>query len=152
MQNKTNLEYWSNKSIFSLDRNHWNYPFETIYMNKQVYFKKAKQSINAENATREFFDNRGEDGKNEELKFAVLELIIDSFKLTKSESKALMMGHYKTVASFKETEQDYKAFLHKSITTIDIYGLGISFRTVYYGCKHLLSSQNRQLLLEICNS
>jgi serine/threonine protein kinase len=152
MQSKKKIIAEATKNKFWwAEHNHFNYPMENIYLNKSVYFEKAKQHINVEKATYDFLDNIGNDGAHEYAKFPVFHLVSTFLKLNQSEMDALAKGHFKTIANFKETEEDYVAFLYKSLDTADIYGLGMSFRTVYNGCKHLLSSKNRQLILEICN-
>ena len=152
MQSKKNVIMQSKKSAFWMaDHHHWNYPLENIYLNKNEYYKKAKQSINLEKATYDFLDNVGYIGKHEYAKYSVFKLLVNYLKLNQSETDALAKGHFKTIMNFKETEQDYNAFLYKSLDTTDIYGLGISLRVVYNGCKHLLSAKNRQLIVEICD-
>jgi len=154
MQSKKNVISKSNKSdFFMADHNHWNYPMENIYLNKKEYFKKAKQSanLNLENVTYDFLDNIGNVGEHEYAKFGVFKSLVSYLKLSQSEIYALALGHFKTIMNFKENEDDYNAFLYKSLDTTDIYGLGISFRIVYNGCKHLLSSKNSQLIFDICN-
>jgi serine/threonine protein kinase len=129
-----NISYEIKKSMNSdnwiYDYPFWNYPLEIQFLNKRDYMKFAsKTTLEKE---QEFSNILDDIRNNSETKF------VDAFRIfldyiiynkSKSEEKEIIQKYllaYHKMLIEQVISENYKEFLQKSVTSIDIYGLGMT--------------------------
>lgn len=152
-----NISYEIKKSIASdnwiYDYPFWNYPLEIQFLNKNDYLKFTVKSKSEKEV---FFSNILDDiHNNSDTKF------VDAFRIfldyiiynkSKSEEKEIIQKYllaYHKMIMEQIIPHNYKHFLQKSITTIDVYGLGM---TLYYllNCSTKFFKEDAIIALETC--
>jgi serine/threonine protein kinase len=132
-----NISYEMKKSIASdnwiYDYPFWNYPLEIQFLNKRDYLKIASKTVSEKETV--FSDTLDDLHNNSDTKF------VDAFRIfldyiiynkSKSEEKEIISKYllaYHKMMIEQIVPENYKEFLQKSVTSIDVYGLGM---TLYY--------------------
>jgi hypothetical protein len=152
-----NISYEIKKSIASdnwiYDYPFWNYPLEIQFLNKNDYLKFTVKSKSEKEV---FFSNILDDiHNNSDTKF------VDAFRIfldyiiynkSKSEEKEIInkyLHEYYILLFEQVVPGNYEEFLQKSISTIDVYGLGM---TLYYLLNCSISFFEKDIIsdLETC--
>jgi serine/threonine protein kinase len=111
----------------------WNYPLEIQFLNKHDYIKFASKT--GSEKEKVFSDTLDDFYNNSDTKFVdafrnFLDYIV--YNKSKSEEKAIINKYllaYHKMLTEQVIPEYYKEFLQKSVTSIDVYGLGM---TLYY--------------------
>jgi len=129
-----NISYEIKKSIASdnwiYDYPFWNYPLEIQFLNKNDYVKFASKSVSEKEKV--FSHILHDIHNNSDTKFVnafqiFLEYVI--YNKCKTEEKEIIQKYllaYHTMLIEQIIPHNYKKFLQKSVTSIDVYGLGMS--------------------------
>ena len=110
----------------------WNYPFEIQFLNKVEYM----DFVNKSPKEKEHFINKfAEDlNRNQDTKFVnAFRIFMEYMSHGKSKSNTIRICN-KYISDFRETVMNqmksYEDFVKSSITSIDIYGLGMSLQYI----------------------
>ena len=131
----------------------WNYPFEIQYLNKDSYMEFASKSdIKKDNIFTNLLDDIH---YNSETKFVdAFTLFMDYIIHNKntSDKKIILnkyLTEYHTMIMTQMNTERYYDFINKSISTIDVYGLGMS---LYYllNCSRNFLKSEIIVLMETC--
>ena len=143
-----NISYEIKKSTASnnwiYDYPFWNYPLEIQFLNKHDYIKFASKT--GSEKEKVFLDTSHDFYNNSDTKFVdafrnFLDYII--YNKSKSEEKAIINKYFKAYHKMMIEQivpENYKEFLLKSITSIDIYGLGMSLYYLLNCSTHFLKT------------
>jgi serine/threonine protein kinase len=134
-------------------RYHWSYPFEFHFLNKNEYEQFAKltddkKSDYYQSVLREIANSPEADTTKAFKSF--YSFIIDS-NTDSQDFKDHMAGFYQTLIA-ELTMKNYKNFITKSISSVDVYGLGIALLYVLKNTQHLLKEQLHSDLHKLGNS
>jgi serine/threonine protein kinase len=139
---KSKIIEMSKKNKNNMGILHWSYPFESELYNVNYYKGFSRKT---ESKKEEYYNKRVEMlKKNSKDKIATTFKTFFSYVIKSDISS----GDYEFVvqAFFKDyynmllhqtTENNYDAFLDKSLNTFDIYGVGIAFMLVFVNSVHL---------------
>jgi serine/threonine protein kinase len=132
---------------------HWSYPFEFYFLNKNSYAEFAKLS---EAKKVEYYQSVLREIANDpEADTTKAFTTFYSFTIddnTKSqEFSHHMAGFYQTLTS-ELTMKNYKNFITNSISSVDVYGLGITLLYILKNTQHLLKDKLHSDLLNLGNS
>jgi serine/threonine protein kinase len=133
MTSRKGLIESSKKSKNSSAIEHWSYPFETKYLNKNRFNELcARSNDNKKHIVATILYNLNRPGPNHFKNFfySIMPDTPDEARL--ENIKIIMSDFLDFVLEIKEN--NYDDFLHKSINTIDTYGVGIAFVTVLSKC------------------
>jgi serine/threonine protein kinase len=129
-----NISYEIKKSMASdnwiYDYPFWNYPLEIQFLNKNDYLKFASKTESEKE--KEFSNTLDDIRNNSDSKFVeafhiFLEYVI--YNKSKTDEKEIIRKYllaYHKMLTEQVIPDNYKEFLQKSVTSIDIYGLGMS--------------------------
>jgi hypothetical protein len=130
-----------NASNNGMARYHWSYPFESFFLNKDDYTQFSKM---AKNKKVEYYQSVLQKISNELTDESKAIRSFYSFVMDQNTSsnvfKEHMSGFYQTLV-VEMTMKNYPMFIKKSITTVDVYGLGITLLYVLKKTKRLLKEQ-----------
>jgi serine/threonine protein kinase len=134
-------------------RYHWSYPFEFHFLNKDNYEQFAKlpddkKSAYYQSILQEIANNPEADTTKAIKSF--YSFIIDA-NTDSQEFKDHMAGFYQTLNA-ELTMANYKNFITKSISSVDVYGLGIALLYVLKNTQHLLKEKLHGDLRKLGNS
>lgn len=134
-------------------RYHWSYPFEFYFLNKTQYEQFAKlsddkKSTYYQSVLQEISNNPEVDSTKAFKSF--YSFVIDS-NTESQEFKEHMAGFYQTLIA-ELTMANYKNFITKSITSVDVYGLGIALLYILNNTEHLLKEALHRDLRNLGNT
>ena len=116
------------KNEYGWNNNWWYFPYETNYLN-EINFKQA-QAMNKMEISKYVYSNL-----NKNIWFSTF---VRLSALDKSESSRLLKEYEEYLfTDFKKT--NYETFLIRYFSTLDIYGLGITFLQVLHTTKKYMS-------------
>jgi hypothetical protein len=132
---------------------HWSYPFEFYFLNKNRYdeFAKLPDTKKAEyyqSILRELANDPDADTTKAFTTFYSFTIDDDT---ESQEFKDHMSGFYQTLSA-ELTMKNYKNFITKSISSVDVYGLGITLLYILKNTQHLLKDQLHRDLRALSNS
>jgi serine/threonine protein kinase len=135
----------SNNSDNRLSKCHWSYPLEINFYNYDKYDLFSKYSQDEKYSYyKNIVDNLDiEEHDKCSTAFSILLHYIIDKKSSESEKRKIMniyLNDYKTMLYSIEYGK-YNDFLEKSIGTIDLYGIGITFYLLLKNMKHLLEKE-----------
>ena len=116
------------------DSNHWSFPLENIYWNKQNYLDAIK-SVNKDTTDSYTEFAEGVVSKCGYFFTSILPVKSDKTDYEKLTKRATTTS-FENVIEFDKEE--YDRFINKSIDTVDSYGVGIALMYVLNRSKHLL--------------
>uniref|UniRef100_A0A6C0HHH5 Protein kinase domain-containing protein n=1 Tax=viral metagenome TaxID=1070528 RepID=A0A6C0HHH5_9ZZZZ len=125
----------------NMARYHWSYPFESFFLNKDKYEKYAEMSQTEkaeyyQSILRKITDESTDESKAFKTFFSfVLDETPDSTGF-----KEHMAGFYQTFV-VEMTMKNYPMFIKKSVSSIDVYGLGITLLYVLRQTRRLLKDK-----------
>jgi serine/threonine protein kinase len=136
-------------STNGMARYHWSYPFEFFFLNKNEYetfakIPKPKKEEYYQSILREIGGVPDADASKAFRSF--ISFIMDETTDSDTFSEH-MSGFYQTLV-VELTMKNYKNFIKQSITSVDVYGLGIALLYVLKNTKHLLKEK---LHTDLCN-
>jgi serine/threonine protein kinase len=140
-------------STNGMARYHWSYPFEFYFLNKNQYEQFAKlpddkKSEYYQSILRELANDPDVDSTKAFKSF--YSFVIDS-NTESQEFKDHMAGFYQTLIA-ELTMANYKNFITKSISSVDVYGLGIALLYVLKNTQHLLKEALHRDLRNLGNT
>jgi len=132
---------------------HWSYPFEFYFLNKNRYnqFAKLPETKKTEyyqSILRELANDPDADTTKAFTTFYSFTIDDDT---ESQEFKDHMAGFYQTL-SVELTIKNYKNFVSKSISSVDVYGLGITLLYILKNTQHLLKDKLHRDLRALGNS
>lgn len=132
---------------------HWSYPFEFYFLNKNRYneFAKLSDAKKAEyyqSILRELANDPDADTTKAFKTFYSFTIDDDT---ESQEFKDHMTGFYQTLSA-ELTMKSYKNFITKSISSVDVYGLGITLLYILKNTQHLLKDKLHRDLRALSNS
>ena len=132
---------------------HWSYPFEFYFLNKNRYEEFAKLSDKEKSGyyqsiLRELANDPDADTTKAFTTFYSFTIDDDT---ESQEFKDHMTGFYQTLSA-ELTTKNFKNFVSKSISSVDIYGLGITLLYILKNTQHLLKDQLHRDLRALGNS
>lgn len=135
----------SNKSDNRLSKCHWSYPLEINFYNYDKYDLFSKYSQEEKYSYYKNIVNNLNIEEHDKCStaFSILLYYILDKKSSESEKRKIMniyLNDYKTMLYSIEYGK-YNDFLEKSIGTIDLYGIGITFYLLLKNMKHLLEKR-----------
>jgi serine/threonine protein kinase len=136
-------------SINGMARYHWSYPFEFFFLNKNEYETFAKMP---KSKKEEYYQSilqeiaKTPDSNTAKAFQSFYSFVMDETTDSDTFSEH-MTGFYQTLVD-ELTMKNYTKFVKQSITSVDVYGLGIALLYVLKNTKHLL---NEKLHTELCN-
>ena len=135
MDYKKNIIKDLRESSHSLARPYWYFPFELSLLNRDTFNKISR----AKTKRREnLFINLMENKKyNTESHMEMFYVIVDNNTDFIKENTELF---YNFFMSFKKDQYAY--YIEKTLNSIDIYGVGVSFLHVLNSCKHLMNASS----------
>lgn len=120
------------------NKNHWSFPLEAVYWNKDIYMLAASARGKSKKAYREFAESVADN-------CGYFFTSVIHFNANKSKiDKVAAVGTrnaFSNVLEFEPTDESYDRFIEKSIDSVDTYGLGIALMFVLHRSKHLLSDE-----------
>jgi serine/threonine protein kinase len=139
MEKKSSRIYASKISANWLgNKNHWSFPLEAIFWNKDDYFRMASSRGKSKKAYREFAESVSDN-------CGYFFTSVIHFNANKSKiDKVAAVGTrnaFSNVLEFEPNDESYNRFIEKSIDSVDTYGLGIALMFVLHRSKHLLSAE-----------
>ena len=139
MEKKSSRIYASKISANWLgNKNHWSFPLEAIFWNKDDYFRMASSRGKSKKAYREFAESVADN-------CGYFFTSVIHFNANKSKiDKVAAVGTrnaFSNVLEFEPNDESYNRFIDKSIDSVDTYGLGIALMFVLHRSKHLLSAE-----------
>jgi len=140
-------------STNGMARYHWSYPFEFYFLNKDKYEEFAKLPDDKKSAYyQSILQEIGGDPEADTTKAfkSFYSFVIDA-TTESQEFKDHMAGFYQTLLA-ELIMANYKNFINKSITSVDVYGLGIALLYVLKNTQHLLKEQLHGDLRKLGNS
>lgn len=122
------------------DSYHWSFPFEINFYNKNAYNKMAKSTISEKT---QYINDITKNTSNNHIFMNGFKTFLSNIM---SQQQNINKEHYinKYITDFYQTiltdivPGNYKKFINKSISTIDIYGTGIAFNNVLNKCYGIL--------------
>lgn len=139
-------------STNGMARYHWSYPFEFFFLNKNEYetfakMPKPKKEEYYQSILQEIATQSTDISKAVKSFFTfVMDETTDSDTFNKH-----MAGFYQTLV-VEMTMKNYTKFVKQSITSVDVYGLGIALLYVLKNTKHLLKDKLHSDLCNLGNS
>jgi len=141
----------TNNSTNSMARFHWSYPFEFYYLNKNTYDQVATMSKPEKD---ELFQSILQKIATKTSDISIPIKTFFSFVYDQTTESARFTEHmanfYQTL--FEITKQNYENFVKKSLSSVDVYGLGISLLYVLKNIKHLIKEKIYTDLYELGNN
>jgi len=140
-------------STNNMDRYHWSYPYEFYFLNKDKYQQFAtlsdeKKSTYYQSVLQDIEINPESDTSKAIKSF--YSFVIDA-NTESQEFKDHMAGFYQTLIA-ELTMTNYKNFITKSLSSVDVYGLGITLLYVLKNIQHLLNEKMHGDLHKLGNS
>ena len=137
-----------------LSKCHWSYPLEINFYNHDKYKLFSKYSDEEKNNYYKNIVNNINIKENDKCATAISILfyyIIDK-KSSESEKNRFISRYFNDYKKMLDNinEENYNAFLKKSVDTIDLYGVGITFYLLLNNMKHLLEKPIIDKLEELC--
>jgi serine/threonine protein kinase len=130
-----------NGSNNGMARYHWSYPFESVFLNKDDYTQFSKMT---KSKKVEYYQSILQKITNESTDESKAIKSFFSFVMDQSTDysvfKEHMSGFYQTLV-IEMTMKNYQMFIKKSITSIDVYGLGITLLYILKNTKRLVKEQ-----------
>jgi len=144
----------SKNSNNRLSRCHWSYPLEINFYNHDKYKLFSKYSDDEKNRYYKNIVNNINIKENDKCSTAISILfyyIIDK-KSSDIEKNRLIYRYFNDYKKMLDNinEENYKTFLKKSVDTIDLYGVGITFYLLLNNMKHLLEKSIVEKMEELC--
>jgi serine/threonine protein kinase len=124
---------------------HWSFPYELPFLNKNTFLNFCDKT---DEERKEFFDNiikslKNKENTNVSRSMKTFFSFIVKPGLTNSEYNNFVMifleDYYSMLTNNFKSHDDYNLFLKKSVETIDIFGVGISFFYVLSNSIHLMN-------------
>jgi serine/threonine protein kinase len=137
-----------------LSRCHWSYPLEINFYNHDKYKTFSKYSDEEKVKYYKDIVNNINIKENDKCATAISILfyyIIDK-KYSESEKNKIIFNYFNDYKKMLDNinEENYNEFLKKSVDTIDLYGVGITFYLLLNSMKHLLDKSVIIKLEELC--
>jgi serine/threonine protein kinase len=144
----------SKNSNNRLSKCHWSYPLEINFYNHDKYKLFSKYSDDEKNRYYKNIVNNINIKENDKCSTAISILfyyIIDknSSEIEKNRLISRYFNDYKKMLD-NINEENYKTFLKKSVDTIDLYGVGITFYLLLNNMKKLLEKSIVDKLEDLC--
>lgn len=139
-------------STNGMARYHWSYPFEFFFLNKNDYktfakIPKTKKEAYYQSILREIATQSTDVSKAIKSFYSfVMDETTDSNTFTEH-----IAGFYQTLV-VELTMKNYARFVKQSITSVDVYGLGITLLYLLKNTKHLLKDKLHTDLYNLGNS
>jgi serine/threonine protein kinase len=137
----TQYEILKNRSIQSRNTHaveHWSFPLEMMFLNKRNYNEYANRTIEE----RRILFPRVWAHIKEHVEVLMSYINYKTDKKTALETYAYIKRDYYDMFVNDFTPGYYNEFLEKSLKTIDVYGLGMSFMHILGSFKHFIGNTN----------
>jgi serine/threonine protein kinase len=122
-------EYWL------VERHHWSFPLETIFLNKSVYMKYTNPAVARADA-QEIAESVANNC------YSFFEAIVPVNYPEKKLNKLMHTASYRSIDLLNDFHPSkYNDFLETSLDTIDSYGLGIALTYMLHRSVHLIPTQ-----------
>ena len=138
------VENCSNDEYYIAEYPFWSYPFEFAYLNKEKFMKVAKMSISEKTILIKQlihemnYDKESKIHISSSLFFNYITQQYNREKKIKTISKYI--EDFENMILYEITVDNYDTFVKKSISTIDLFALGISFQYLLCYCKKMDSN------------
>lgn len=137
---KDTIELCKNNKHYIAEYPFWSYPFEFAYLNKDDFMKVAKMTISEKT---NYFDDliyKLKHDKDSKI-YIACSLYFDYITRNHSENDKTQiiskyMEDFKNMILYEIIEDNYDEFVRKSISTIDVFGLGMSMQYMLCYCKN----------------
>lgn len=154
---KKNIISESKKSKNWLSSYHWSYPMEINFYNYNKYLEFSNLDKKGKEVYYDSICKYFKNGTNNKATLSMrvfFSYVIDKYASESSKNKIVnrYLQDLKTNIEKNINAEHYEQFLQKSIDTLDIYGIGITFWLLVNSCKHLLRKSMVNDLEELCYS
>jgi serine/threonine protein kinase len=146
MTTKTKIMKECNLSKYQWSISHFSFPFETFFLNKNEFMLFSQKSELSKNVY--FYKKIVPEIKKTNSPLYIFLSYISNNKITKQISYQFLSDYYITLTNNLQKDK-YDDFLHKSIDTIDSYGVSIAFLYVLKKTHHLMDEELVNKLLAI---
>jgi len=130
-----------NDSSNGVARYHWSYPFESFFLNRDIYENFSKLSSDKK---MEYYQSILQKIKDESTDESIAIKSFFSFVMDQNTNSNVFIQHmydfYQTLV-IEMTMKNYQMFIKKSISSIDVYGFGITLLYILKKTKKLLNDQ-----------
>jgi hypothetical protein len=145
MVTKTGVEFDCKHSVCRKAIKHWSYPFELQFMNAKSFNKMANRSTETKSNFIKDIINNMENKENSAYRIFLSIAFGHLDRNIQKENRKIVMNDFQDFINDMKPEK-YDDYLNKCLNTIDVYGVGIGFITVFINTAKFI---NRELQLDL---
>jgi hypothetical protein len=145
MTTKSKMLFDCKHSVCQKAIKHWSYPFELQFMNAKSFNKMANRSTETKSNFIKDIINNMENKENSAYRIFLSIAFGHLDRNIQKENRKIVMNDFQDFINDMKPEK-YDDYLNKCLNTIDVYGVGIGFITVFINTAKFI---NRELQLDL---